>query len=42
LASIKITGLSTIDLVSSCLEITEINILEETSATDQPELKLIG
>ena len=42
LASIKITGLSTIDLVSSCLEITEINILEESSLTDQPELKLIG
>lgn len=42
LASIKITGLNTEDLVQSALEITEINILEETSVTDQPELKLIA
>lgn len=42
LASIRIDGLETVDLVQSCLEITEINILEETSATDQPELKLIA
>lgn len=42
LASIRIDGLQSVDLVQSCLEITEINILEETSATDQPELKLIA
>jgi len=42
LASIKITGLNTEDLVQSALEVTEINILEETSVTDQPELKLIA
>ena len=42
LASIRIDGLETVDLVQSCLEITEINILEETSSTDQPELKLIA
>jgi hypothetical protein len=42
LASIRIDGLESVDLVQSCLEITEINILEETSATDQPELKLIA
>jgi len=42
LASVKIDGLHAIDLVQSCLEVTEINILEETSATDQPELKLIA
>ena len=42
LASIKIDGLHSIDLVQSCIEVTEINILEETSATDQPELKLIA
>lgn len=42
LASIKVTGLATIDLVQACLEVTEINILEENSTTDQPELKLIA
>lgn len=42
LASIKIDGLDAEDLTKSCIEVTEINILEETSATDQPELKLIA
>jgi len=42
LASIKIDGLDVEDLTKSCIEVTEINILEETSATDQPELKLIA
>merc|ERR1711966_348449 len=42
LAAIKIDGLDAEDLLKSCIEVTEINILEETSATDQPELKLIA
>jgi len=42
LAAIKIDGLDAEDLTQSCIEVTEINILEETSATDQPELKLIA
>ena len=42
LAAIKIDGLDAEDLTKSCIEVTEINILEETSATDQPELKLIA
>lgn len=42
LASIKIDGLDAEDLTKSCIEVTEINILEETSTTDQPELKLIA
>lgn len=42
LAAIKIVGLDAEDLTKSCIEVTEINILEETSATDQPELKLIA
>ena len=42
LAAIKIDGLDAEDLTKSCIEVTEINILEETSASDQPELKLIA
>jgi len=42
LAAIKIDGLDAENLSKSCIEVTEINILEETSATDQPELKLIA
>tara|TARA_B110000305_G_C19461537_1_gene654789 strand:- start:3923 stop:5749 length:1827 start_codon:yes stop_codon:yes gene_type:complete len=42
LAAIKIDGLDLEDLTKSCIEVTEINILEETSVTDQPELKLIA
>lgn len=42
LAAIKIDGLDAENLSKSCVEVTEINILEETSATDQPELKLIA
>jgi len=42
LAAIKITGLDAEDLIKSCIEVTEINILEETSVSDQPELKLIA
>ncbi len=42
LASIKIDGLDVEDLTKSSIEVTEINILEETSTTDQPELKLIA
>ena len=42
LASIKIHGLDAENLSKSCIEVTEINILEETSVTDQPELKLIA
>ncbi len=41
-AAIKIDGLDAEDLTKSCIEVTEINILEETSASDQPELKLIA
>lgn len=42
LASFRIDGLHTEDLLQSSIEVTEINILEENSATDQPELKLIA
>lgn len=42
LASFKIDGLDSHDLLQSAIEVTEINILEESSATDHPELKLIA
>jgi len=42
LAAIKIDGLDAENLTKASIQVTEINILEETSATDQPELKLIA